>query len=67
MNVCVGVKLVLGTLADPDEADDDDESERQKFGRGEEVLHPGGRLHAVAVHEGQQDCRRERGGGIKTE
>lgn len=40
-----------------DEADDDDEGERQQLGSGEEVLHPGGRLHAVAVHERQEDCR----------
>lgn len=47
-------RSTFGTLADLDEADDDDEAEGQELGGGEEVLHPGGRLHTVAVHEGQQ-------------
>lgn len=47
------------TLANPDEANDDDESERKQLGRSEEVLHSGGCLHTVAVHERQQDCRGE--------
>lgn len=45
------------TLSDLDETDHDDEGERQEFRCGEEVLHSGGRLHAVAVHKRQQDCR----------
>lgn len=54
----VGVlTLVRSTLANLDEADDDDECERQELGRGEEVLHSGGCLHTVAVHKRQQDCR----------
>lgn len=51
------LRLERRTLADLDEADDDDEGERQEFGGSKEVLHPGGRFHAVAVHEGQQNCR----------
>lgn len=54
----VGVfALVQSTLADLDEADDDDERQRQELRRGKEVLHSGGRLHAVAVHKRQQHCR----------
>ncbi len=49
--------LGRSTLANLDEADDDDEPKRQELGRGKEVLHSGGRLHAVAVHKRQQDCR----------
>jgi len=48
---------VCGTFADLNKADNDDEAERQKLGSGEEVLHSGGRLHAVAVDECEQDCR----------
>lgn len=43
-------------MADPDEADDDDEGQGEELGCSEEVLHSGGGLHAVAVHEGQQHC-----------
>lgn len=53
-------QLVSHTLTNLDEADDDDENEREKLGCSKEVLHPGGRLHAVAVHECQQDCRRSK-------
>lgn len=49
--------LVQSTLADLDEADDDDERQRQELRCGKEVLHSGGRLHAVAVHKRQQHCR----------
>lgn len=52
-------QLVSHTLTNLDEANDDDENEREKLGCSKEVLHPGGRLHAVAVHECQQDCREE--------
>lgn len=45
------------TLSDLDEADRDDEGERQELRCSEKVLHSGGRLHAVAVHKRQQDCR----------
>lgn len=48
---------VRRTLADLDKADDDDESECQQLRRGKEVLHSGGRLHTVAVHKRQKDCR----------
>lgn len=63
--VCVCIRVcafvyVRGTLPNLDEADDYDEREGQELGRGEEVLHSGGRLHAVAVHKGQQHCRRRR-------
>lgn len=55
---CLGVcVLVRSTLADLDEADDDDERQSQELRRGKEVLHSGGGPHAVAVHERQQDCR----------
>lgn len=49
--------LAQSTLADLDEADDDDERQRQELRRGKEVLHSGGRPHAVAVHKSQQHCR----------
>ena len=49
--------FVRSTLAYLDEADDDDEYECQELGRCKEVLHSGGRLHTVAVHKRQQDCR----------
>lgn len=49
--------LVQSTLADFDEADDDDERQCQELRRGKEVLHSGGCPHAVAVHKSQQHCR----------
>lgn len=56
-SVSVDLCACRGTLGDLDEADDDDEPECQELSCGEEVLHSGGCLHTVAVHEGQQDCR----------
>lgn len=45
------------TLANLDKADDDDERKCQELCRCKEVLYSGGRLHTVAVHKRQQDCR----------
>lgn len=44
------------TLADLDEAEQDDQGQGQEFGGGKGVLHAGGSLHAVAVHSGEQHC-----------
>lgn len=53
--------LVPGTLADLDKTNDDDEGQRQKLCRSKDVLDPGGCLHTVAVHKGQQHWGGNRG------
>lgn len=51
-----GCVFMHSTLANLDKANNDDESQCQKFGRSKEILHSGGCLHTVAVHKRQQDC-----------
>lgn len=42
------------TLPDLDEAEEDDQGQRQEFGRGEGILDAGGGLHAVTVDGREQ-------------